>query len=497
MKSALSILILSGIFLSFPASGQSKKRAPVATSPALVIDYVKTLPDADRWVKSGDEINIEMKGTPAKKAYFLDDQPMKEIQPGIYRGRYVVRNDDLFTDEAIEAYIKGANAEFASAETAVKIKYLAQDTSAVTNNQRSYLSYGLGDDRLGGAKMGSIDSNIRLRITGKTGDMYHVRLSPERDAWIGEEYIRFDGQDNPSEPAVTGSWMIKEEGHYDVLRLSLPYRLPYVSYTEAGPATVTLDVFGANSNTNWITQRGAMKSIADSWYEQPSENVFRLRIRLQNNQLWGYETAYEGNVLVVKIKHRPEDLRLSGLSFMLDAGHGGTNTGAKGAQGTLEKNITLQIVQKLGKQLEKAGAKVSYTRIGDVTLDMQQRLSLAEKTHPDILISIHCNSSGNASVQGTSTYYKHVAYRSLSRHIQEENTKLGLKDFGNIGSFNFTLNSATAFPNVLVETAFISNPEEEKKLVDENFQNDMAKSITKGVKAFLKAAREGKLISYQ
>lgn len=488
MKSTFICLF---VFLSpFAVLSQQKKKAAFVAKTALKIDYVKLVPDADRWVKTGDEISIEMKATPGQKAYFLDEQAMQEKQPALYFGRYIVRNDDLFTDEPVEGYIKSADGEFVNAETETKIKYLAHDTSAVTTKKRSYLSYGLGEDRLGGARMGSIDSNIHLRITGKTGDMYHVRLSPDRDAWIGEEYIRFDGEPNPASPALTGSWMIKEEGNYDVLRLSLPYRLPYISYTEAGPATITLDVFGANSNTNWITQRGAMNAIADSWYEQPAENVFRLRIRLQNNQLWGYETAYEGNVLVIKIKHQPENLRLSGLSFMLDAGHGGTNTGAKGQQGTLEKNITLQIVQKLGKQLEKAGAKVTYTRTSDVTMDMEQRLLLAEKVHPDMLISIHCNSSGNMSVQGTSTYYKHVAYRPLSRYIQEEDIKLGLKDFGNIGSFNFTLNSATAFPNVLVETAFISNAEDEHRLKDDAFQNTLVKSVVKGVKAFLKSVKK-------
>ena len=62
-----------------------------------------------------------------------------------------------------------------------------------------------------------------------------------------------------------------------------------------------------------------------------------------------------------------------------------------------------------------------------------------------------------------------------------------LKDFGNVGSFNFMFNAPTEYPNVLVETAFLSNPEEEEKLLNENFQQQIAEGIVRGLKSFLAA----------
>jgi N-acetylmuramoyl-L-alanine amidase len=67
--------------------------------------------------------------------------------------------------------------------------------------------------------------------------------------------------------------------------------------------------------------------------------------------------------------------------------------------------------------------------------------------------------------------------------------ELGLYDFGNIGSFNFSLNGPTDYPNCLVEVAFLSNPEDEKRSIDPNFQTDVAKKIRKGIIDWLKTMR--------
>jgi len=88
-------------------------------------------------------------------------------------------------------------------------------------------------------------------------------------------------------------------------------------------------------------------------------------------------------------------------------------------------------------------------------------------------------------VQGTSTYYRHQAYRSLSQHILTEMRQLGLADFGNVGGFNFVLNSPTEFPSVLVEVAFLSNPADEERLLDPAFHVDVAERIVAGVRRFL------------
>ena len=82
--------------------------------------------------------------------------------------------------------------------------------------------------------------------------------------------------------------------------------------------------------------------------------------------------------------------------------------------------------------------------------------------------------------------YKYVGFRPLSQHIHKRMLELGLKEYGNIGSFNFVLNSPTEYINALVETLFISNLEEEALVMQDDFQQKIAEKIFLGIKDFLK-----------
>ncbi|MEJ7611438.1 MAG: N-acetylmuramoyl-L-alanine amidase, partial [Ferruginibacter sp.] len=84
--------------------------------------------------------------------------------------------------------------------------------------------------------------------------------------------------------------------------------------------------------------------------------------------------------------------------------------------------------------------------------------------------------------------YKHIGFQPLSLFIHRRMLQLGLKEYGHVGSFNFMLNSPTEYPNALVETLFLSNPEEESLILDTNFQQQIADKIVAGIKDFLLAA---------
>lgn len=102
----------------------------------------------------------------------------------------------------------------------------------------------------------------------------------------------------------------------------------------------------------------------------------------------------------------------------VDAGHGGTNKGAFGITGIMEKDMTLLVAKELQQLLEAEGAKVIMTRTKDTTYDSHDRYLLFKETNPDVLVSIHLNSSADpVRIKGVSTYYKHIGYRSLSQKI--------------------------------------------------------------------------------
>ncbi|MEI9933530.1 MAG: N-acetylmuramoyl-L-alanine amidase [Ferruginibacter sp.] len=164
----------------------------------------------------------------------------------------------------------------------------------------------------------------------------------------------------------------------------------------------------------------------------------------------------------------------------------GTNNGAVGPTGVYEKDLTLAISLKLQKTLEAEGAKVIMTRTKEEFFDNKQRILFYRDSMPDLLLSIHLNSADDPiHVSGTSAYYKYIGFRPLSNAIYKRMLELGLKEYGNTGAFNFMLNSPTEYPNALIETLFLSNPEEEAKALDENFQQQIVDKIILGIKDFL------------
>jgi N-acetylmuramoyl-L-alanine amidase len=257
------------------------------------------------------------------------------------------------------------------------------------------------------------------------------------------------------------------------------------------PSKIIVDVFGATSNTNWITQLENVQEIKNVFYEQAEDDIYRITIELKHQQHWGHQIYYKGNMLMIKIKRQPENLLLNKLTIAVDAGHGGSNIGAGGPTGSSEKALTLAVSLKLQKALEQQGAKVIMSRTGDKFFDNKERILFYRDSMPDLLISVHLNSAGDPiRVSGTGTFYRYIGFRNLSHAIYKRMLELGLKEYGNTGSFNFMLNSPIEYPNALVETLFISNPEDEMKILDEGFQQQIADKIMLGVKDFLEGCRK-------
>ncbi len=361
-----------------------------------------------------------------------------------------------------------------------------------TKGPSATLSYGLGDDRLGGAKMGHIDSLVLLKVTARYRDLYRVRLTGGLSAWIGQSLTQRDTTVRVPVQYLTTSWRVSGDNRFDYVTLPLPERLPYRSWQEMNPSRIVVDVFGATANTNWITQLRNVKEIANVNYEQVADEQFRITISLRHAQHWGYSVGYEGRRLIVRITHQPKKLRLNNLTVAVDAGHGGSNLGARGLRSKqLEKDLNLSIALHLKRELERKGTTVIMTRTTDTLINNSDRVLNFRKLKPDLLISIHNNAASDTNrTKGTSTYYKHLGFRPLSQAVLERLLEMGLDEYGNVGRFNFALNSPTEYPNVLVEGAFMSHPYDEALLLDDRFRKKMARQIRKGVQDWLKQVKK-------
>ena len=232
------------------------------------------------------------------------------------------------------------------------------------------------------------------------------------------------------------------------------------------------------------------------------------------------------------------------LIIAIDAGHGGKDPGATGKRGTKEKTIVLQIARELQKQLKKSpGYKPVMIRDADHFIPLRERMNIARKYKADFFISIHADAALNRKAKGSSVYTlsangatseaaKWLAQKENNadlvggvrldnkddmlasvlldlsqRHTNEssiiaaksllgEMKKIGKLHKDTVEEAGFMVLKSPDIPSVLVESAFLSNPSEEKKLRKKSFQVKLAKAINKGIKAYFKNyAPEGTIVA--
>jgi len=470
----------------------AKPAEPVKT---LAIESIQTFPEGNLILMPGDKIQFKVKALPGADVVTINNTKLYEMpaaqakgMAGIYQGEYVVKATDNFSAMKIPVTITGEDGQKIMKETQYSFAVMSPLTSdiAITKGRLAHLEYGLGDDRLGGAKIGYLDSLIPLKIIGKVADDYKILLAPNKTAYISDDLVTLAPKGTFAPTSLTDRWQIFGDSAYDYITLGLSARLPYQSVQELDPSRIVVDIFGATNNTNWITQLQNAKEIKNVEYEQVQDGVFRIIIYLKHKQFWGHSIYYKGNLLTIRIKQQPASLSLKNLTIAVDAGHGGSNTGAGGPTGSSEKELALAVSLKLQQALQNEGAKVLMTRTTEKLVDNKERILIYRDNEPDLLVSVHLNSSADPlRAGGTSALYKWPGFRPLSYFINQRMLQLGLKEYGNIGAFNFMLNSPTEYPNALVETLFLSNPDEEALMLDPNFQQKIADKIVAGVKDFL------------
>jgi len=225
-------------------------------------------------------------------------------------------------------------------------------------------------------------------------------------------------------------------------------------------------------------------------------------------------------------------IRALGLKIgkiVIDAGHGGHDTGTIGPNGLLEKDVVLDVAKRLGRLLEaRLGAEVIYTRQDDTFIPLETRTAIANRERADLFISIHANSSRDSDARGVETYYlnftsspealevaaRENAVSEKSIHeLQDLVKKIALKDkidesrefAGDVQESLYgglALNSAgirnrgikkapfivligANMPSILAEISFVSNPTDERKLETSEHRQRIAESLYRGVSKYV------------
>lgn len=246
-------------------------------------------------------------------------------------------------------------------------------------------------------------------------------------------------------------------------------------------------------------------NIAKKVFLQKKKDTVQGKIYLQeevNNNYKIYSLGKKGIAIDIfnSVVNTPvaSDVALSNVKnkiITIDPGHGGSDSGAVGPNGYTEKEGAFAISQKVASILNQSGAKVVMTRDSDVDVygpnasarnELQARVDVGNNANSDIFVSIHCNAFVNPAANGTQTFYYGSSYQGqrLAQSIQEKMIEVnGLRDRG-ISTCNFYVVKHSYMPAVLIETAFITNYDEEALLSDDEWQTTMAKAIAEGINEY-------------
>lgn len=255
-----------------------------------------------------------------------------------------------------------------------------------------------------------------------------------------------------------------------------------------------------------------------------------LDVRTEKNSAPSFEKPAVEKTPIIKEARRRE------IVVVIDPGHGGKDPGAIGEYGSKEKNVVLAISQRLADLIDRQpNMRAVLTRKGDYFVPLRERLKLARKGKADLFVAIHADSYFNAHSSGASVYAlsRRGATSEAARWIarRDNYSELGGVDLGELEDKSYVLRSVlidlaqTAtitdslrlgtsmldsldnvtrlhysrveqapfvvlkspdIPSVLVETGFISNPNEERKLRDESYQNKIAQALFNGIQMYLR-----------
>ncbi|MCQ2462466.1 MAG: N-acetylmuramoyl-L-alanine amidase [Clostridia bacterium] len=209
-------------------------------------------------------------------------------------------------------------------------------------------------------------------------------------------------------------------------------------------------------------------------------------------KFYGYSIGYNNDgTMYIKISDNVK--LLSGSVILLDPGHGGSDAGALGMNGSIyESNVNLQIAAMTAQKLIQSGATVYMTRNDNSNISLEERKLQTDYLKPDVFVSIHCNASSSSSSHGTAAYYYQPWSKALAscintRLVNTFDTRLSPGNSSGLGTsfYPFSVCRTTCCPAVLIETAFITNADDCYALASLEGEDAVAQAICDGISDYL------------
>lgn len=438
-----SLLLIQSSAFALDIVYPTKKHVKI-NSPATF--FVGSVNRGDKLFINDEEIDIHRTGAFAQQV---------KLNTGV--NEFVLKSGDKILAYTIERPLVGSNYKPAVFQT-----FDYPKTVEVTREGAPLRSTAVQN---GINRISHFQRGLQLKVKGELGDMYKVELAPNADAWIAKSDTRTILQ--PYERAFLFDYRSREVDDKYIYEFALSKRTPY-SITEGEEMILKIFNVGANDNNT---------------------AVFKIKL---NQRLMGYDLKYRGNTLVLSIRKEPNLSKkkpLKNVKIVVDAGHGGKELGAVGCCRNYEKDFNLSISKYLEQDLHKMGANVYMTRNNDKYVSLNDRVKYTNEKDAQIFVSVHANSLPDAinpqTRRGSSVFYYYDEAKPLSDAIMKSVAKN--MDINNEGvkQASFAVVRNTSAVSVLVETAYVINPEDNELLMNDNFRQMYAKAIAEGIKDYV------------
>lgn len=441
---------------------------------------VSVIDDNENWIKisagfgegwvAREYLDFNNKSTNAPK-----EKNNVPIDKGKVTDTLNVRNEPSTTGKVIGKLAKGTSISIYSKNNNwIEIKYANQSAwisgdyvQIGTDNQETNPADGTigtvtastlsvrSDYSLNSTIIGSITMGQKFTILDEKNNWYKIEYKPGKIGWAAGWYFNKD-KESTTELAKNSKVTILHNG----------------TNIRKDPTVQSNVLQRANEGESF-----PISSVQNDWYEITLPNGTKGFIAG-----WMVTTNGTGP----GIDKLGAESYLRSKTIVIDPGHGGMDTGATGAGGTLEKELTLRTAKLLSDKLKAAGANVLLTRSNDSFLPLPSRVRMASVHQSDAFISLHYDSNLDRSVRGTTGYYYHSYQKKLAEYVYHStNAETRLKSRG-VRSGDYHVVRENNRQAVLMELGYLSNSAEEMTLTSGQFQENAATGLYNGLARYFK-----------
>lgn len=336
------------------------------------------------------------------------------------------------------------------------------------------------------SRLTPLPQGTRAAVIGREGDW----LQLDYGGWIRATETQVIPNAVSAQTLIRSARARQAAGWTEIL---FPLQVPVPVSVQQGDRTFTLTLHNTTAQTDTIALSDDPVIERLDW-QQIAPGQVQYQFNLKSAQAWGYKLRYEGTTLILSLRHPPQiegrDRPLSGISILLDPGHGGPeDLGARGPTGYPEKAVALIVSNLVRDRLIAQGATVYMTREADVELYPNPRADLINQIEPTIALSLHYNAlpdSGDAeNTDGMGAFWYNTQAHSLAIFLHNYLTqKLDRPSYGVFWN-NLALTRPTVAPSVLLELGFMINPEEFEWVINPKEQEKLADAIAAGVQQWI------------